>query len=246
MPRVEGQTAAILLIGNEILSGKIDDANARYAIRELRALGVELRRILTVPDEIDEIAEAVRDLSSRFDFVFTSGGVGPTHDDLTMEGVARAFETRIVRHPVLERLLRDHYGEALEQPNLRMADVPEGAALVTADHASWPVTTCRNVYILPGVPEIFRRKFDAIKARFRGAPFYLRVAYLRLGEGVLAPLLDSVVAGWPAVRVGSYPRLDGSEYRVKVTIEGRDAAAVAAAFEGLLAQLPTGEIVRTE
>src|SRR6185436_10159267 len=122
-------TAAILLIGNEILSGKVEDENARFLTRELRALGVSLRRIEVVPDVIDDIVASVRALSPRFDFVFTSGGVGPTHDDVTLQAVGDAFAMDIVRHPELEALLRAGYGDRLHERDLRMADVPSGAQL---------------------------------------------------------------------------------------------------------------------
>src|SRR6185369_10971899 len=166
-------SAGIILIGDEILSGKVVDENARFLIEELRELGVALQRIAVIPDVLDEIAATVRDFSQRFDHVFTSGGVGPTHDDLTMEGVARAFETQIVRHPELERLLRGFYGERLAERNLRMADVPDGVTLIAGEAPSWPVIAMRNVYILPGIPEIFRVKFKSIRERFRGQPFHL-------------------------------------------------------------------------
>src|SRR5262245_45655819 len=119
-------TAGIILIGDEILSGKVTDENARFLIEELRTLGVALKRIIVIPDVLDEIDDTVREFAGRYQHVFTSGGVGPTHDDLTMEGVARAFGTRVQRHPELESLLRAYYGERLEERNLRMADVPSG------------------------------------------------------------------------------------------------------------------------
>src|SRR3954447_8276750 len=114
-------TAGIILIGDEILSGKVRDENAHYLIGELRTLGVDLRKITIIPDVLDEIAATVADFAGRFDHVFTSGGVGPTHDDLTMEGVARAFGGKVIRHPELEALLRGYYGDRLQERNLRMA-----------------------------------------------------------------------------------------------------------------------------
>jgi molybdenum cofactor synthesis domain-containing protein len=238
-------TAGIILIGDEILSGKVDDENARFLIVELRALGVALRRVAVIPDVLDEIAATVRDFSVRFDHVFTSGGVGPTHDDLTMEGVARAFDTRVVRHPLLEQLLRGYYGERLEERNLRMADVPDGVELVAGDGPSWPVITKANVYILPGVPEIFRRKFLSIRERFRSAPYFLRCIYTRDEEGRIAAALDRVVATYSGVQVGSYPRFDGSDYKVKVTVEAKDEALVEAATRDLVAALGAG-VVRVD
>jgi molybdenum cofactor synthesis domain-containing protein len=224
-------TAGIILIGDEILSGKVADENAAFLVGELRALGVAVRRIVVIPDVIDEITETVRALAGRFDHVFTSGGVGPTHDDLTMAGVARAFDTVVVRHPQLEGMLRAYFGERLEERNLRMAEVPEGAVLVPGDGPGsvWPVVSIENVYILPGVPEIFRRKFSSIRERFRAAPYHLRCVFTSADEGSIAGDLDRVVAAFSAVQVGSYPKLDPTDYRVKVTLESKDAEAVEAA-----------------
>ena len=237
-------TAGIILIGDELLSGKVNDENARYLIEELRALGVQLKRVTVIPDHLDEIAATVREFAGRFDHVFTSGGVGPTHDDLTMDGVARAFGQKVVRHPLLEQALRDYWGTRLEERNLRMADIPDGAHFVGGDHPSWPVIAVANVYILPGIPEIFRRKFASIRERFRGEPFHLRCVFTSQEEGSIAGHLDAIVASFPAVQVGSYPKLDPSEYRVKVTLESKDARAVEDATRSLL-ELLGASVVRT-
>jgi molybdenum cofactor synthesis domain-containing protein len=241
-------TAAILLIGNEILSGKVEDQNAKLLIRELRALGVSLRRIEVVPDVETEIADSVRGLSARFDHVFTSGGVGPTHDDVTLTAVALAFDMPLVRHAELETLLRVSYGERLHARDLRMADLPAGARLEygpAGRAASWPVVVVRNVWILPGVPSIFRRKFETVRELFRAPPIHGRAVYSRVGEGPIAGALDEVVAAFPGVEVGSYPHLDARDYRVKITLDGRDAAAVDAATTRLVALLADA-VVRTE
>jgi molybdenum cofactor synthesis domain-containing protein len=228
-------TAGIILIGDEILSGKIRDENAAWLIEQLRGLGVALRKVSIIPDVIDEIAATVADFATRFDHVFTSGGVGPTHDDLTMEGIARAFGTTVFRHPQLEKALRDYYGERLQERNLRMADVPAGSHFVEGDHPSWPVIAMKNVYILPGVPEIFRRKFTSIKTRFAELPFFLKSVFTSKEEGYIAHELDRIVATYK-VQVGSYPTFAG-DYKVKVTIESKDAAAVEAACADLVAAL---------
>src|SRR5436190_19287983 len=149
------KTAGIILVGNEILSGKIVDANAAYLCRELRELGVDVRRMAVIPDEVDVIAGTVRDFSRTFDIVFTSGGVGPTHDDVTIEGVARAMDVPVVRHPVLVELLERYYrgrGIDLTEARLKMAEVPDGAELVAGESLLFPAVVMRNVYILPGVP----------------------------------------------------------------------------------------------
>jgi molybdenum cofactor synthesis domain-containing protein len=243
--------AAILLIGNEILSGKIDDENARYLLRELRELGVTVGRIEVVPDVESDIAETVRALSARFDHVFTSGGVGPTHDDVTLPAVAAAFGMELVRHPDLERLLRAAFGERLHDRDLRMAEVPSGARLEhgpggpSQARAIWPVVVVRNVWILPGVPSIFRRKFEAVRELFRAAPIHGRAVYSRESEGAIAGALDAVVAEFPAVEIGSYPHLDAPDYSVKITLDGRDRGAVDAATAVLMARLGAA-VVRSE
>jgi molybdenum cofactor synthesis domain-containing protein len=243
---VDSATAAAIIIGDEILSGKFTEENAAYLVRELRELGISLRRIEIIPDDVDAIADAVRTQSAAVDHVFTSGGVGPTHDDKTMAGIARAFGVRVVVDPQLEAALRAFYGDRFHERHLRMAEVPEGAVMVPADHAAWPVTSLRNVYILPGVPVIFRRKFEAIRERFRARPFAIRRVYCMADEATIATHLDAVVAAFPAVSVGSYPRFDAADYRVLVTLESKDTAAVDAATESLDAALPAGVVVRVE
>jgi molybdenum cofactor synthesis domain-containing protein len=241
-------TAAILLVGNEILSGKVEEQNARYLVRELRELGVQVARIEVVPDEIEEIAASVRALSARFDLVFSSGGVGPTHDDVTLPAVAAAFGMEMVRHPVLAALVRQAFGERLHARDLRLADIPAGARLEYGPQgpsATWPVVVVENVWILPGVPAIFRRKFEAVRELFRASPIYARAVYSREGEGAIADALDAVVAAWPTVEVGSYPHIEATDYRVKITLDGRDRDAVDTATAGLVARLGAA-VVRTE
>jgi molybdenum cofactor synthesis domain-containing protein len=240
-------TAAIGLIGDELLSGKVVDENAQLLIHDLRELGVALRRVVVLPDVVDEIATTVRALSDAYTHVFTSGGVGPTHDDLTMEGIARGFGTRVVRHPLLEGKLRAYYGERLQERNLRMAEVPEGCTFVGDDQSTlgWPVVRYRNVYILPGVPQIFRMKWAAIKETFRQRPFFLKAVFTGLDEGAIAHHLDRIVGEYAAVQVGSYPRLGDPTYRVKITLESKEQAAVEAATR-LLCDLLGAAVVRVE
>jgi molybdenum cofactor synthesis domain-containing protein len=237
------KTAGIILVGNEILSGKIVDANAAYLCRELRQLGVDVRRIAVIPDEVDVIADEVRAFSGRFDIVFTSGGVGPTHDDVTIEGVARAMGVPVVRHSALVALLERYYSGAPTEAALRMAEVPEGAELV-AESLRFPTVLMRNVYILPGVPEIFRQKFDALRERFRDTPFLLKSVFVRIGEGTLAAHLNGLLSDFPALMLGSYPELSNPEYRVKVTLESRDGSYLENALQRFLARLPADAVVK--
>lgn len=238
-------TAGIVIIGDEILSGKFVEENAAFLIGELRALGVDLRRITVIPDDLDDIAATVADAARRFDYVFTSGGVGPTHDDVTMAAIAQAFGTTITRHPDLEARVRGYWKDKLAQPNLRLADVPAGARLVFGKDHVWPVVAYQNVFIMPGVPTLFRRKFVDIRDQFRAAPVTAARVYTTLDEGELAPYLDAVVATYPAVKVGSYPRFSETDFRVLVTLEGADADAVTGAFTALRGRL-ADKVVRVE
>lgn len=239
-------TAAILVIGDEILSGKVEDANARLLIGELRQLGVALRRILVVPDEIADVAAAARELSASFDHVFTSGGVGPTHDDVTIAGIAAAFDKPVIRHPELERRLKTFFGDGVDESKLRMADVPENAELLEMPDWRWPVLVCRNVYILPGVPELFRKKFLAMRERFRVEPFFARAIYTLEEEFDIAEALSEVASANPAVAIGSYPNFATPDYKVKVTLESKDDAALEICLADLTAKLDAGRIVRHE
>lgn len=221
------RTAAIVVIGDEILSGKTADTNTPFLLGELRALGVDVRRVLVVPDVIEEIVEAIRVTQPRFDYVFTSGGVGPTHDDLTLPAIARAMGRPLVRHPELTRLIENlHAGRKVDEPHLRMADVPEGIELVHAPGLRLPLLVLENIYILPGIPEIFREKFLAVKERFRCDPFHLVRFYCTRGEGHLAPFMSRLAAEFPEVAVGSYPTLTHPDYRVQVTLESKDRDAL--------------------
>lgn len=235
-------TAALVVIGDEILSGKTADTNTPFLISELRGLGVALREIAVVADEVTAIAEAVRRVAARFDYVFTSGGVGPTHDDVTMAGVAAAFAVPVVRHRRLAELLTAYYAEKklpVVERNLRMADLPEGTTLIEGPQLRWPMPRLHNVYILPGIPEIFRRKFLAIRELFRDAPFHLRQVFVRSEEAVIARHLDQVALKYSDVALGSYPRLEPDEdgHRVKLTLEGKDLARVDSATAELVALL---------
>ncbi len=239
------RTAGIVIIGDEILTGKFADENAAFLIRELRALGVDLRRVDIIPDDIADIAATVAAASARFDWVFTSGGVGPTHDDVTMAGIAAAFGTTVVRHPELEAKVRAYYGVALAEANLRLAETPAGAELLYGHDKIWPVVTMCNVHILPGVPTLFRRKFVDIRDRFRAQPLTVARLYLDCDEGDVADFMTVVVAAFPAVRLGSYPRFSERDFKVMVTFEGLDAAIVTAAWQAL-ADAVGARVVRTQ
>jgi molybdenum cofactor synthesis domain-containing protein len=240
-------TAAIIVIGDEVLSGKVEEQNARFLVRELRGLGVAVRRIEVVPDVIGEIAAAVRAASATYDHVFTSGGIGPTHDDVTIAAVAAAFGVAVVRDPELVALVKEASGDCLYERDLRVADVPQGAALIRdgGRHSRWPVVAMRNVYVLPGIPSTLQRKFAAIRERFRSSPFISRQIFSRECEGAIADTLDKAAADFPDVAVGSYPHVDAVDHKVLVTLDGRDPAAVERACAQIVAGLGAA-VVRVE
>jgi molybdenum cofactor synthesis domain-containing protein len=241
-----GRTAGIILIGNELLSGKVADANAVYLCRELRALGVDVRRIVVIPDEIEQIAVEVAEFSGGFDVVFTSGGVGPTHDDVTIEGVARAFGVPVVRDPAMVAALESFLGGRLNPARLRMAEIPLGAQPMTADGLVFPAVVMKNVYVLPGVPELFRLKFEGLKERFRDVPFHLASVFVSVGEGSLAEHLNGLLERHPELLLGSYPEYSNPEYKVKVTLESKDRAYMERALADFLERLPASAVVRIQ
>ena len=228
--------AAVVL--NGLLSGRVVDENLAHIARELWSLGIPVREVLIVRDEIEPIAEAVRWLSGRREWVFTSGGVGPTHDDVTIEGVARAFDVGVTHHEELARAIRDRWGSDLTDSHLRMARVPDGSVLEAGDDSAWPTVRKGNVFLLPGVPSILRRKLERLKPGLsRAAPFRRESLAFRTEEAAIAGPLARVAGAHPDVEIGSYP----DRRIVVVTLEGRDAQALKAArdeLESLLEDLP--------
>lgn len=220
-------TAAIVIIGNEILTGKFADENGPFLLGRLRALGCEVRRLVTIDDVIDEIADEVARCAGRFDHVITTGGVGPTHDDLTFEGVAAAFGLPLEVREEIAQLL-DTYGLPRTPANLRMATLPRGAELIVGGTgAPVPIVRIRNVYVLPGVPRLVRRKFEVIAGAFVGPARTTARVYVVDDEPAIADRLFVLAGHHPGVAIGSYPRFGEGPYAVLLTVEGLDSAAVA-------------------
>jgi molybdenum cofactor synthesis domain-containing protein len=239
-------SAGILVIGNEILSGKVVDTNSPYLCRELRALGVDVERIVTIPDAIDVIADNVKSMSQAYDFVITSGGIGPTHDDLTVEGVAAAFGLPLERSESVEARIRGTIGKEPNASQLKMAQVPLGATLVDSGDLWFPLVVVENVYILPGIPELFRKKFESVRDRFRGIPFVLKRVFVTQMESEIAEDLHAILEEFPELLLGSYPRIHEESFCVMLTLESRDAGTVQRALDALLARLPDDAIHKVE
>ena len=240
------KTAGIVIIGNEVLSGKTRDTNSHFFCTELRQLGVELQKISTIQDDIEIIGKEVAAFSDRFDYVFTSGGVGPTHDDVTIEGVAHGLGVRVVRHPDIERRMRQRLGDQVNEARLRMANVPEGATLLVTEAPFAAIVKIRNIYIFPGIPRILEERFHAIKETFRDTPYYLKNVFVRYGEGIIASILNDLLVNFPNLMLGSYPVLDLPEYKVKVTLESKDSDYLEQALRALIASLPPDAVHRVD
>ncbi len=241
------ERAAALIVGNEILSGKVAEANVVELARTLRSLGVTLERVVVLPDALPTLAAEILSLSRSHDVVFTSGGVGPTHDDLTIAAVAAAFDATVVEDPTMRALIFAAYRERATETHYRMALVPNGAELAAGPDGTWPIAVMHNVWILPGVPEVFREKLLVVRSFLRGpSPFHSRAVFTRQEEPLIALSLDEVVKNHPEVDIGSYPRWFEPTYKTKITLDARDQERVEAALAELLSVLPAESIVRVE
>jgi molybdopterin-biosynthesis enzyme MoeA-like protein len=197
---------------------------------------------IVIPDEPDVIQETIQAYRTRFTYIFTSGGLGPTHDDVTVEGVALALGVEVVRHPFLEKKLREFFGNRLEEASLKMAEVPEGSVLHFYDRLSFPVLAVENIYLLPGIPELFREKFEAIKENFRTRPYYTEEILCNQRESEIADLLSEALDRFPSIKIGSYPQWREGEWRVKVVVESKEKKSVVRAANHLRKALkPAGK-----
>jgi molybdenum cofactor synthesis domain-containing protein len=240
-------TAALIVVGNEVLSAKVHDENGPYAARRLREQGVQLEALLTLPDRLGVLVEAIVRERPRVDWLLTSGGVGPTHDDVTLPAVAQALGVPLERHPDLAANVRRwHERHGAEPPDaaLRMADVPRGTRLL--GDLRFPAMVVENVVMLPGPPSFFRMQFEHFAASLEAPPFRLVSLFVDLAEDHFAAALDRVAREHPDVDIGSYPRFDDADHRVKITFESKDGARVEAALAAFAATLPAGAVVRRE
>ena len=240
-------TAAIVIIGNEILSGKVKDENSHYLCRELRDLGVEVRSVATIPDDIETIGNVVRQASGKHTWVFTSGGIGPTHDDLTVPSIAAGFQTPLVRSEKLAKLISGYYGKEVNKAHLRMAMIPKGSELLFDESKRVSQILFHNILIFPGIPRLLQRRFQTFRERFRSNPIYLHEIFLNCDEGQIVHLLDQILITYPELQLGSYPRTKKEEeHEVKLTLESREAVYLQEATNYLLKHIPPKFILRNE
>lgn len=224
-------TAAMMVIGDEILSGRTRDANMYHLAGKLSEAGIDLREVRVVSDDQEAIVAAVRALSAAYDHVFTSGGIGPTHDDITADCIAAAFDAKIdVRDDALA-LLERHYavsGIELNAARLRMARIPDGAMLIDNPVSAAPGFTLQNVHVMAGVPSVFQAMVEGLLPHLvGGAPLVSETLRIDRGEGDIAGPLGALAEEYPMLSMGSYPfQQKNGSYGANVVIRGADAALV--------------------
>ena len=232
-------TAAMLVIGNEILSGRTQDANMHYIAGRLNELGVRLAEARVVRDVTEEIVAAVNALRARYDYVFTSGGIGPTHDDITADAIASAFGLHIDIRDDARALLEAHYEPGqLTAARLRMARIPDGAGLIDNPISTAPAFRVENVFVMAGVPAIFRAMFESCRHDIAGgAPLLSRTISSELPEGRLAEPLGALQARYADVDMGSYPFYRGQRFGTSIVMRCTDAARLDSAVAELKASI---------
>ncbi len=228
-------TAALVVIGNEILSGRTKDANVTYLARQLTALGIVLAEVRMVRDEERAIIAAVDALRATHDYVFTTGGIGPTHDDITCEAVAKAFGRAYRLNPEARCILEEYYdgsGRALNEARMRMAYTPEGAALIDNPVSRAPGFRVENVYVLAGIPAVMRGMFESVVPTLKGGiAVKSREIAVLLGEGDVAARLGALQERYPALEIGSYPFVRDGAFGTTLVLRGTDEDQIASAGE---------------
>ncbi len=217
---------AMLAIGDELLRGDISDLNTPYLARWLVKRGAILERVVIVPDDREQIAEELLNLKKRYATIFTSGGLGPTHDDVTIEAISAALKRQVVLSPEIKAQMEHFYEGALKPAKLRMARIPEGSNLLFGAFRWVPVIMVDGLYILPGVPEIFAKCIDFLSSHFIGAPLAGEALYLLVGESLIADTLTAIQERHPEVVIGSYPFMEDPP-RLKLNVVHPEAQKVA-------------------
>jgi molybdenum cofactor synthesis domain-containing protein len=232
-------TAAVLIIGDEILSGRTQDTNLRDIARYLAVHGVDLAEARTVPDVMEEIIAALNALRARYDYVITTGGIGPTHDDITADAVAQAFGVELYEHPEIIAMMTARWSGELNTARRRMARVPVGGDLVKNPVQGPPGFTIGNVFVLAGVPAIMRGMLEDVGPRLRGGAVTVSrtVRVEGSGEGVIAAPLEAVAKAHPNMSLGSYPFFGAEGYGSNLVLRGRDVAELAATVDELIVAL---------
>jgi molybdenum cofactor synthesis domain-containing protein len=230
-------TACLLIIGNEILSGRTKDANLNFLALELNKLGVRLRECRVIPDVEETVVATVNEVRKKFDYVFTTGGIGPTHDDITADCIAKAFGVGISEHPEAVARMTKHYGDAalFTPARRRMARIPHGAVLVDNPVSIAPGFQMENVFTFAGIPKIMQGMFFAMQHRLvGGAPMISRTVRTNLPEGIIAEPLGALQKRFEDLDIGSYPGFRNGKVSVSLVLRGTDDARLVAASSELI------------
>lgn len=236
-------TAALLVIGDEILTGRTKDKNIGYIAEYLTAIGIDLREVRVVPDVEGEIVSAVNALRQRYTYLFTTGGIGPTHDDITADSIASAFGVGIGPDPRAVAMLQERYQpHELNEARMRMARIPEGADLIDNPISKAPGFRIGNVYVMAGVPAIMQTMLDGIAPTLKtGARMIAETIEAEgVAEGIYAEGLAAIATSHEGVSIGSYPSFSASGFRNQIVVRGKNpetVAAAAAAVRDLLGRL---------
>jgi molybdenum cofactor synthesis domain-containing protein len=231
-------TACVLLIGDEVLSGRTRDANLSYIANHLNQIGVQVREARVIPDIEEVIVATINEVRTRYNYIFTTGGIGPTHDDITADSVAKAFGVGIGHHPEAIAILEAHYKETggeFTDARKRMARIPDGASLIPNALSKAPGFQIGNVFVMAGVPMVMQVMMDALTDRLEGgATMQSRTVSAQIGEGTIAEKLGELQKRYPAVGIGSYPYYRGKIFGTSIVLRGTDPAEL---------DLATGEAV---
>lgn len=226
-------TACLIIIGNEILSGRTQDKNVAWLATALNNQGIKLVHVRIIPDTEQIIIETLNACRLDYDYVFTTGGIGPTHDDITSAAVAKAFGRTLIRHLEAEKRLLAHYKpEQINEARMKMADIPEGATLIDNPVSTAPGFQLENVFVLAGVPNIMQAMFDCLKSGLRtGEKTLSRSLKTNLAEGTLAKSLSEIQDRYPAVEIGSYPHFQFNTLSTSLVFRSTDPKLLDAALE---------------
>lgn len=226
-------TACLIIIGNEILSGRTQDKNVQWLAQQLNEIGVRLLEVRVIPDIEQTIIDTVNACRAAYTYLFTTGGIGPTHDDITSASIAKAFGVKLIRHPEAEALLLKHYKlELVNEARMKMADVPEGATLISNPVSVAPGFTIGNVYVMAGVPSIMQGMFGFIRPLLKGgALMHSRTLTASVAEGTIAAELSAIQDAYPAIEIGSYPYMRPGEHGTSLVLRGTDQALLAQATQ---------------
>ena len=230
--------SALIIIGNEILSGRTQDANLNYLAKQLTALGIQLSEVRAIRDDMEEIVSSVNSLRKRYDYVFTTGGIGPTHDDITCESIAKAFGRKYVLNLKAKKILEDYYdgsSNKLNEARLRMAHTPEGALLVDNPISKAPGFIVENVIVLAGIPAVMRAMFESVAPTLRtGRRILSKSISVMTGEGDIASVVTDIQLKWDSVEIGSYPFVKDGNYGTSLVLRSSNIKILELAYEELL------------